>query len=281
MQGLFDFTPAAGPPPKKGDSVNKPRGLVEGMKVGLKAHYVKTGEMRLEEQKQTPELAYNTPTKTETQPSAPSEMKDALKTGLRAWYTKHGGLQEATMQPSVGDGPARALGSRWQEGMPSRRSATPMEKGGSSLRKDIQNLERSLEATLATLSNKHRLSEEDLEEFRNMLADAVTDIIINNGTTKMRDVRMQATIIESSNFIGDQAPETGVVLTDVNDAGTFFIGQMGKEHGGAIVEMLATQLSSGMPLSIVRNNVAAALRSTSNSSLKDTLRRAARVLAGM
>ena len=50
---------------------------------------------------------------------------------------------------------------------------------------------------------------------------------------------------------------------------------------GPIVEMVATQLSSGTPLNVVRSNIAAALRMTVYSKTRGTLSKAARVLAEM
>lgn len=280
MSSLFDFTPASGPPARKGDAVNS-RGLVEGMKVGLKAHYVKKGEIKPEKPKTSSvETAYQGEQAAAAK-TAPSQMVEDLKTGLKAWYKKHGGLQEATMQPNVGDLPARALGSEWKCGSPSKRCAQPREKGGTSLRKDIQNLEKSLEATLVTLSNKHRLSEEELTDFRIQLVGALSDVLLKKDSSKMRELRMQATILESSEFIGDQVPETDSILTADNDAGAIFRKKMGEAYVGPIVEMVATQLSGGMPLLIVRNNVAAAMQSTADVHMRGTLNKAARVLAEM
>jgi hypothetical protein len=277
MSSILNSSPSAGPPARKGDSVKGPKGLVEGMKVGLKAHYTKTGEIT--EKQANPIEMYRDPSlQAPEEEVAPSEMKEALKTGLRAWYTKHGGLQESTVSANVGARlPERALGG-WSDGRPSKRRAKPMEKGGSSLRDDIQRLEKHLEGTLATLSNKHALSDGKIVGFRNQLADALSDVIVRGNTKKLRHIKMQATLFESD-FIGDAAPETDEPLTNENDLGAVFFSKMGEEHVGPIVEMVSNQLRSGMPLITIRSNVAAALQSTNAPGMRETLSRAARVLS--
>jgi hypothetical protein len=113
-----------------------------------------------------------------------------------------------------------------------------------------------------------------------MLLDAVSDYLSTGNSNMLKELKMQATLVESSKFIGEPAPETDQVLTGLNDLGEAFITQMA-QYGGPIVEMVATQLSSGTPLNIVRGHVAAALRLTVDSKTQDTLSKAARVLAEM
>ncbi len=277
---IYNTNAAVGPPSRKGDSTHSPKGLVEAMKVGLRAHYTKKGEPhQLTEGNGAISEAYDVDhINRRSREVAPSVMKDALKTGLRAWYTKHGGLQESTTAVNVGARlPERALGS-WKDGRPSRRTIRPMEKGGTSLRDDIQRLEKALEGTLATLSNKHRLSEKEFESFGNLLLDALLDMM-RGSSDKMHDVKAKATLIESSAFIGEAPQETATILTNDNDLGTIFSRKMGRAFTGSIVEMVSGQLSSGMSLNTIRHNVAAALQNPNTTRVRETLSRAARVLS--
>jgi hypothetical protein len=250
------------------------------MKIGLRAHYTKKGETnQLTEGNGAISESYSEDhVDRRTKEVGPSAMKDALKTGLRAWYAKNGGLQESTVAANVGARlPERALGG-WKEGRPSRRNALPMRKRGTSLRDDIQRLERALEGTLASLSNNSSISEQDYESFGNLLVDALIDML-RGDSSKMADVKNQATLIESSLFIGKPAQETSEVLTSDNDLGNIFFSRMGNTHNVAIVEMVSNQLRSGMPVNSIRNNVAAALQNPNTPGVRETLTRAARVLS--
>ncbi len=277
-ENIYNFSAVSGPPARKGDAASNSKGLVEGMKVGLRARDAKAGIPN----SMTP--AMGTPGSAAHQEPVSSGMKEDLKQGLRAWYAKKGiQINETTASSSVGaELPASALGQKqeWGGGLPSRRRVTPLPKGGSSLRSYIQSLERSLEDTLATLSNKKRFSEADEIEFRTMLIDALVDYINTGNSAGLKELRMQATLVESSKFIGEPAPETDQILTSANDPGRSFSTKMAL-HTGPIVEMVATQLSSGTPLNIVRGHVAAALKLTVDSQTRNTLSKAARVLAEM
>lgn len=278
---LLSTAATSGPPPRRGDAASGPKSVVDGMKAGLRAQYVKTGKM-------DPQVAQAQIAEAQAASSSSktcsSQMVEDLKIGLRAHYTKKGQpIQETTLAPTVGVGTERSLGPpvHWGGGAPSRRKDKPMLKGGSSLRKNIQAMERNLETTLASLSNKRSFSEADEAEFKNFLVDALADYILQGNDSKLKEVKMHATILESSNFIGEPTPETAVVLTRTTDTGAQFLNEMGADSAGPIVEMVATQLSSGMPLHLVRNNVAAAMQSTNNQRVRGTLMKAARVLAGL
>lgn len=276
---LLSTAAAAGPPAKRGDSAGGHKSVVDGMKAGLRAHYVKTGKMDPNVAKAQTAAMYETNGQGET---CKSQMVEDLKIGLRAHYNKTGQpINETTVAPSVGVGTERALGQpvHWGGGMPSRRKDKPLEKGGRSLRGNIQDLEKKLEVTLLGLSNRRGFTEEADQSFRHCLVDALADYIIQGDGSKLRDIKMQATLIESSKFIGEPAPETGEVLTQSNDSGARFLERMGDAATGSIVEMVATQLTSGMPLHLVRNNVAAAMQSTNNQRVRGTLMKAAVILA--
>jgi len=252
------------------------------MKVGLKAHYTKTGELAQKVSTNPPSQYVDTSANQvqhDHDGQKPAfDLKEDLKTGLRAWYKKRGKLNETTMQPSVGVTPERSLGG-WGAGLPSKRKKRPTEKNGDSLRGSIQSLERSLENTLATLSSAQGVSESDKSSFLNLLADALSDVFQTGSLDKLTTVKMKATLIESSAFIGEPAHETPTVLTPSNDKGRLFVEKMGEQHGGAIVEMVSTQLSSGTPVRVVRSNVAAAMQSTHDQRMRGILAKAARVLA--
>jgi len=276
LASLLSTAAAAGPPVRKGDAAKGagPKAVVEGMKAGLRAQYVKTGEMSKHDAMAHANQQYASNHEYETKPSP---MMEGLKAGLRGWYAKRGQpVVETTMAPMVGDGTERALGqgARWR-----RPKDRPRDGRGGSLRSQISSLEKQLENTLATLSNRRTFSEEDSMEFRSMLIDALSDIIGSGDTSKLKELKMQSTLIESSRFIGDAIPENDEVLTSGNDPGALFLERMGHNSAGPITEMVATQLSSGMPLQVVRNNVAAAMQSTVDGNVRGTLLKAARVLA--
>ena len=277
LGSLMSTAASAGPPARRGDAVTGgPKAVVEGMKAGLRAKYVKEGKLSPEAVKTS--ALYES---TQKRSSGPSKMLEGLKTGLRAFYTKNGTpIQETTVAPSVGVGTERALGGpvHWGGGLPSERRDKPVEKSGTSLRGVIQNLERSLEQTLVSLSNRKSFNEAAEVELRGMLFDALAEAIRSGNFQGLKELKMQATLIESSKFIGDQVPETAQVLTSANDPGAEFSRRMGADVG-AITEMVATQLSSGMPLHSVRSNVAAAMQSTVNQRVRGTLMKAARILA--
>ncbi|MHA2065633.1 MAG: hypothetical protein ACXABY_14755, partial [Candidatus Thorarchaeota archaeon] len=221
FENVFNFSAASGPVPRKGDAAKNPKGLVEGMKVGLRARDAKAGVPN------SMTMSVGTPGTAAQQESIPSVLKEDIKHGLRAWYAKRGEpVNETTSAMSVGaELPARSLGQKqdWGGGLPSRRRDSPMSKGGSSLRSHIQALEKSLESTLATLSNKSRFSEADEADFRDMLLDAVSDYLSTGNSNMLKELKMQATLVESSKFIGEPAPETDQVLTGLNDLGEAFI----------------------------------------------------------
>lgn len=282
---MLSAAPSAGPPAKRGDNASGHKALVEGMKVGLRAQYVKSGEM-------SPDVIKEA-SKTHARAGralGPSQMVEDLKIGLRAHYTRRGepinegrgSLTETTMSPSVGTQPDRALGasSHLGGGNLGRRKDKPTEKGNSSLRGHIQTLEKNLEATLTSLSNNRSFTEND-EEIKSLLIDALADYIMQGDGRKLKEFKMQATLIESSKYIGDPSPETHEVLTASNDNGAQFKERMGSCSSGPIVEMVATQLSSGVPLYTVRTNIATAMQSTTNQRVRGTLMKAARVLADM
>ncbi len=278
MASLLSTAASAGPPAKRGDKAGGHKAVVDGMKAGLAAQYAKTGKMSINEAQAVTAQVAQQAQAASGQETCPSQMVEDLKIGLRAHYAKRP-LTETTMAPSVGDGTARSLGgpTHWGGGEPSRRRDRPVEKGGTSLRSNIQALEKNLEQTLAGLSNKGGFSESD--EVKNLLVDALASYILAGDSSKFRELKMQATLIESSKFIGDPIPETAEVLTQSNDAGALFTERMGPSSAGPIVEMVATQLSSGMPLINVRSNVAAAMQSTNNLKIRSTLMRAARILS--
>lgn len=198
---------------------------------------------------------------------------DALKVGLRAHYAKkpaHQQLNETTLQPQVGaELPQRALGA------PANKRY--FQKGGTSLRKDIQDLEKALEKTLLGLSNKG-LRESDVNEFKMMLADSIKKAI-NGDRSGIRETMMQATMLESQQFIAPPAPETPEILTPQRDIGNIFRAKIQTEN--PMVEMIANQLSSGTPMQIVINNISAAYASTANASARTTLEEAHRILSEM
>jgi len=275
---LYDFSATSGPPARKGDNRGF-KSTVDAMKIGLRAHYTKVG-------KPQPYVDITTSSSTsllETQDDhqykiAPSVTKEALKTGLRAWYSKHGKpLHETTVAPSVGDGTERRLGGGFHTpGAPGRHRSYP--KGGTSLRADIQNLERSLERTLASLSNRRHITDGEEEEFRNLLVDALSRLVLDGDRGYFRDALMHASLIESR-FMGKPIPETSNVLTRATDLGSTFRQRM--NENGPMVEMIANQLSSGMPLNVVVNNVVASHNSTASVRVRQTLSDAHDVLLGL
>lgn len=276
---LLSTAAAAGPPARRGDSASGHKAVVNGMKAGLAAQYAKSGQMSLQEAKAVTAKAAAASANS-GQATCPSQMVEDLKIGLRAHYKKAGTpVEETTMSPNVGTQPDRALGgpTHWGGGMPSKRRDRPMEKSGSSLRGNIQALEKNLEQTLLGLSNKKGFAED--ADVKSLLVDALSDYILSGDGSKLRDLKMKATLSEASEFIGDPAPEVDTVLTSSNDVGAMFTERMGSNSAGPIVEMVATQLSSGMPIRNVRSNVAAAMQSTVNSNVRGTLMRVARVLA--
>ena len=277
LGSLFSTAAATGPPARKGDAASGPKAVVEGMKAGLRAHYVKSGEMSKTAAAEHTNKQYLSNKGYDTKPSP---MLEGLKAGLRGYYAKRGHkvVNETTIAPSVGDGTERVLGhlpSRW--GRPKDRPLEKKNKG--SLRAQIQSLQNELATTLATLSNRKTFSESDSMTLRSMLLDALCDIIRDGDTSKLKELKMQSTLIESSRFIGDAVPESDEVLTSANDVGALFVERMGASSAGPITEMVATQLSSGMPLALVRNNVAAAMQSTVDNNTRTTLMRVARVLS--
>jgi hypothetical protein len=274
---IFDFSAAAGPPDKKGDAKTGFGSTVDAMKVGLRAHYAKTGQPVTEtpRNKEKQILAEDNQIQAKV---GPSVTKAALKTGLKAWYQKHGQyINETTLAPSVGVGPERPLGGNRIRDLPAcnKRNRTT---GGTSLRADIQKVEQSVEKALAGLSDRQCVSESEDVKFRKMLVDAVTNLVMQGDTGYFKDVCMHASLIESR-FIGKPIPETGNVLTRKTDLGETFRSRMAEE--GPMVEMIANQLTSGMPLKVVVNNVVAAFNGTNNGKVRQTLQSAHDILLGL
>lgn len=272
---IYDYSAASGPPTRKGDTKGVGFGsTVDVMKLGLRAHYAKAGTPIPDDMPGTlVENQRNIQIETQQQTVATSVTKDALKQGLRAWYTKRGmPIHESTGSAGVGDGTARSLGG----GFNTRRKELPT--GGTSLRADIRALEKSLEKTLTSLSNRKQISDGEDRNFRNLLVDALSRLVLDGDRGYFKDALMHASLIESR-FIGDPIPETAAVLTQANDYGAEFKEQMNEE--GSMVDMIANQLSSGMPLQEVTNNVVASYNNTTNYGMRQFLQAAHNVLLGM
>lgn len=272
----IDFSAASGPPPRKGDSVGF-GSTVDAMKIGLRAHYAKTGQHQVIAEASPPRVLSEGHANHEV---GPSVTKDALKVGLRAWYKKHNKpLHETTTAMSVGDGTERMLGGGTfaVPGSP-RYHRKKKEENGTSLRADIQAIEDAVEKALSGLSNRRIVSANESDEFRGLLADALTRFVLRGDRSYLKDALMHASLLESR-FIGKPLPETGEKLTPMNDLGETFKNQM--SENSPMVEMIANQLSSGMPLNVVVNNVVAAHNSTNNDKIRQILSNAHDILVGL
>jgi hypothetical protein len=202
-----------------------------------------------------------------SKPTAFESTKDALRVGLSAQRARLGGgrqLNETTLQPNVGaELPARRLGG-------TRRRHFP--KGGTSLRKDIQDLERAAEKTLMGLSRKG-MSEDDVTEFRYVLADALKRKILGGS---MKDAVMHASLLESR-FIGAMSHEGSGTLTSMNDLGAEFRSKI--QESSSLVDQIANQLSGGTPVNVVLNNIKASFASTNRPGPRATLTKAYNIVS--